>query len=76
MTPEVMMTAMRLGFVEFRRFAAQYRRRYGEVPSEAPGRVRGLPLRVTESDRHGTHVTGPTRRVGGRTDGNGSADRM
>jgi len=33
--------ALRWGFVEFGRFSAQYRQRYGEVPSETLRRTRG-----------------------------------
>ena len=58
-TTTVTTVALRWGFVELGRFSAQYRQRYGEAPSETLGRVRGLPVRVTKSDRHGTRVTGP-----------------
>ena len=58
-TTTVTAVALRRGFVEFGRFAAQYHQRYGELPSETLGRVRGTPVRMTISDRHGTGVTGP-----------------
>jgi AraC-like DNA-binding protein len=50
-TATVTGVALRCGFVELGRFAAQYRQRYGELPSETLRRVRGLPLGTTKSGR-------------------------
>jgi hypothetical protein len=50
----------RLRFADSARFAAQYRQRYGEVPSATLRRVLGEPP-VNGSHRDGTWFTGPTR---------------
>lgn len=42
--------ALRWGFVEFGRFSAQYRQRYGEAPSETLRRVRGEGPPLNRSD--------------------------
>ena len=50
--------ALGWGFVEFGRFSAQYRQRYGELPSETLRRIRGEP------PVNGSHSNGARTRVG------------
>jgi AraC family ethanolamine operon transcriptional activator len=58
-TTTVTAVALRWGFVEFGRFAAQYRQRYGEVPSATLRRVQG-ETPVGGSHRDGIWFTGLT----------------
>jgi AraC-like DNA-binding protein len=51
-TTTVTAVALRWGFVELGRFAAQYRHRFGEAPSETLRRVRGNPAVERVDDLH------------------------
>jgi transcriptional regulator GlxA family with amidase domain len=57
-TTTVTSVALKSGFVEFGRFSALYRQRYGELPSETLRRTRGGPPQPDESTRSSTRFPG------------------